>query len=84
MPDDPPPPARLEPGQALVVASDGITESFNPAGDMFGEPRLVETLAARASDPPDETIAALRRAVEEWQGKEEAQDDQTVVVVVRR
>ena len=84
MPDEPPQPVRLGRGQALVVASDGITESFNPEGEMFGEPRLVETIAARAAAAPDETIAALRAEVDAWRGKEDAQDDQTVVVVVKR
>ena len=84
MPEDPPPPARLAAGQSLVVASDGITEAWSPAGEMFGDARLVEMLSRRATDPPDETIASLRAAMEQWQGKEEPQDDQTVVVVVRR
>jgi phosphoserine phosphatase len=84
LPPDPPPPARLEKGQALVVASDGITEAFNSDGEMFGDARLVETLSPRAADAPDQTIAALRSIVQQWQGKEDPQDDQTVVVVVRR
>lgn len=84
LPDDAPPPGKLSHGQSLVVASDGITEAFNPAGEMFGDARLVETLVPRVTDPPDETIAALRDVVQQWQGKDEPQDDQTVVVVVRR
>jgi phosphoserine phosphatase RsbU/P len=84
MPDDIPPPARLGPGQSLVVASDGITEAWSPEGEMFGDARLVEMLSCRATDPPDKTISALRETMAQWQGKEEPQDDQTVVVVVRR
>jgi serine phosphatase RsbU (regulator of sigma subunit) len=84
MPDDPPPPARLEPGQALLVASDGITEAFSPGGEMFGDARLVDTVSPRIAESPDDTIATLRSAVWQWQDKEDPQDDQTVVVVVRR
>jgi len=84
MPEDPPPPTQLGAGHSLVVASDGITEAWSPGGEMFGDARLVEMLAPRATDPPDQTIAALRETMAKWQGKEEPQDDQTAVVVVRR
>jgi sigma-B regulation protein RsbU (phosphoserine phosphatase) len=84
VPEDPPPPARLTPGQALVVASDGITEAFHPDGEMFGDERLVQTLVPHVAGSPDDTIATLRTVVTQWQGKEDPQDDQTVVVVVRR
>lgn len=83
MPDDRPADVRLGGDGSLVVASDGITEAFNPSGEMFGEPRLIETIEAN-STRPDEAIASVRSAVGQWQGKEEPQDDQTVVVVVRR
>src|SRR5712692_2359234 len=35
---------RLFSGDTLVLYTDGITESFNAAGDEFGEERLVEAL----------------------------------------
>jgi len=35
---------QLSPGDTLVLYTDGITESFSPAGEEFGEQRLVETL----------------------------------------
>lgn len=83
LPDDPPADVRLAPEASLVVASDGISEAFNGAGEMFGEVRLMDTLRRR-SLPPDEAIASIRAAVRQWQGKEEPLDDQTVVVVARR
>jgi len=36
--------SQLCPGDTLILYTDGITESFNPAGDEFGEPRLLEAL----------------------------------------
>ncbi len=35
---------QLSPGDTLVLYTDGITESFSPAGEEFGEQRLVDTL----------------------------------------
>jgi sigma-B regulation protein RsbU (phosphoserine phosphatase) len=84
LPEEAGPPARLSRGQALVVASDGITEAFNPSGEMFGDARLIETLSPTVCGPPDATIATLRSAVRRWHGKDEPHDDQTAVVVVRR
>ncbi len=31
---------KLEPGDRIVLVSDGVTEAENPTGDMFGEDRL--------------------------------------------
>src|SRR5262249_57607064 len=36
--------SRLFPGDALALYTDGVTESFNDAGEEFGEERLVEVL----------------------------------------
>ena len=64
------------------VASDGITEAVNGAGEMFGEAKLAAELEGRRTDP-DEVAASLWAAVRAWQGKEEPDDDQTVMVVIR-
>ena len=38
----------LLPGQTLVLYTDGVTESFSPAGEMYGEERLLQMLTASA------------------------------------
>jgi phosphoserine phosphatase len=68
---------------SLVIASDGITEAFNGTGEMFGEVRLAQLIESH-NGRPEEALASVRSAVWQWQGKEEPQDDQTVVMVVRR
>ena len=83
LPEERPPAVRLGHDAGLLVASDGITEAFNAAGEMFGEAKVASTLAAHATQP-DRTIETLRTDVWSWQGKEEPQDDQTVVVVARK
>ena len=82
LPEEPPGAVTLGPEGALVVASDGITEAVNGAGEMFGEAKLAAQLEARTTDP-DEVAASLWAAVRTWQGKEEPDDDQTVMVVIR-
>ena len=82
LPEEPPGAVMLGPEGALVVASDGITEAVNGAGEMFGEAKLAAELEGRRTDP-DEVAASLWAAVRAWQGKEEPDDDQTVMVVIR-
>lgn len=84
------PPVRLEVGGTLVITSDGITESFDPDGQLFGEKRLVETLDACDAAGPEQcgdaraVVTAIHRAAIAWQGgKDEPKDDQTVVVIRR-
>lgn len=35
---------QIAPGDTLILYTDGVTESFNPAGEEFGESRLEEAL----------------------------------------
>ena len=44
---------RLGPGESVIMYTDGITEAFSPANDMFGESRLMEILQSDpAATPP--------------------------------
>jgi serine phosphatase RsbU (regulator of sigma subunit) len=82
-------PVKLEIGGSIVVTSDGITESFSPDGDLFGESRLIQTLNAcdtqgERCTPAEQIVRKVHEAVIEWQGhRDEPKDDQTVVVVRR-
>ena len=73
----------LEPGDRLVLYSDGVTEAMDAAGgERFGIDRLVEfiTRAEAAAEPVPETMRRLGHAVVKHQG-DELQDDATQVLV---
>ena len=74
---------KLDPGDLLVCFTDGATESENAFGEMFGEQRLVETIAANANRPDEHMIQATLSAVREWTGSEELADDFTVLLARR-
>jgi len=70
---------HLAPGDTLALYTDGITESFNEAGEPFGEERLTEALRLHRDLPPQ---ALLRSVVGEAQrfGAQEQHDDITLIV----
>jgi sigma-B regulation protein RsbU (phosphoserine phosphatase) len=73
-------PIALQPGDLLVLYTDGIVEARDRSGAMFGSDRLAALVAA-ASDEPAEVVARVREALFEHQDSEVGHDDQTLVVV---
>jgi serine phosphatase RsbU (regulator of sigma subunit) len=78
------PPCQLEPGDALLMFTDGISESRVPKGELFGEDRLVDTFRACADRSAHEIIESLRGAVQDWVKPHVVDDDLTLVVVKRK
>jgi sigma-B regulation protein RsbU (phosphoserine phosphatase) len=69
----------LASGDMLVVYSDGVTEAMDPAGSLFGEERLRDTVAGAPPSVTGVTDAVEREALDWEQG--ERSDDLTVLVV---
>ncbi len=70
----------LQPGEVLVLYTDGLTEALNAEGERFGDARLVEVLEAAAGSAKD-TVDAVFGAVRAFEGGRRPGDDQTLVVV---
>lgn len=79
--------ARLEPGDALVMYSDGITEAEDPTGEPFDESGLERTLALYPGTFPEATAAsvghAILDAVERHRRDSRLSDDLSVLVLSR-
>jgi hypothetical protein len=73
---------QLEPGDRLLLYSDGIVEARTAHGEFFGEHRLVDFTqrAELAGLPAPETLRRLTAAVLAHQGGQ-LQDDATLVLV---
>jgi adenylate cyclase len=74
---------RLEPGETLVVYTDGVTEAQDPSGNLFEREGAMAVLAAHATKPLAEVIDALVTAVRAFEAGEDASDDLTVLAVRR-
>jgi serine phosphatase RsbU (regulator of sigma subunit)/catechol 2,3-dioxygenase-like lactoylglutathione lyase family enzyme len=71
------------PGDTLVLYTDGITESFNDAGEEFGEQRVIEALLRHHELPAQAMLAAIVDEVRQFSQREQ-HDDMTLVVAKRR
>lgn len=84
---------QLSPGDYLILYTDGVTEAFSPQGEVFGEPRLYQTIegAVACKDPrPRDTLAAqdvlekIDAAVLAFIGDGLPSDDLTLLVLKRQ
>ncbi|HKZ85207.1 MAG TPA: SpoIIE family protein phosphatase [Anaerolineae bacterium] len=73
----------LAPGDLLILYTDGISEAVNIDLELFGQARLLETVAAASSGSPQEVIEAILAAVQRFTGEAPQADDFTLVVVKR-
>ena len=71
---------RLDAGDRIVIYSDGVTEYENRAGEQFGEKRLLETLAQRATSA-DATCAGIAESLAIFGKGRPFNDDVTMLVV---
>jgi sigma-B regulation protein RsbU (phosphoserine phosphatase) len=83
LPDEFPPPMKLGPGGMLAVMSDGIFESFNPARELFGIERVLESLQNSHREPAA-AAQALLKSVVDWQQHDQPTDDQTIILLNRK
>lgn len=74
---------NLCPGDTVVFYTDGVTESFNEAGEQFGESRLVEALLQYRKLPPQDLLSSLVEQVRRFSPREQ-HDDITMLVAKSR
>jgi sigma-B regulation protein RsbU (phosphoserine phosphatase) len=74
---------RLEPGDALLLYTDGMIEAHGADGAEFGVGRLIKAFLDLRDLPCDEISRALIKRVGEYAGGGEPEDDRTVVVLKR-
>jgi sigma-B regulation protein RsbU (phosphoserine phosphatase) len=71
----------LESDDLLVLYSDGVTETRNPADELFGEDRLTRFIESNHALDPEDLAKAIRNAVFSFAESESPTDDLTCVVI---
>jgi len=71
----------LEPGDTLLLYTDGITEAENPGGELFGEDRLKAELSSHRCASPKIVLDGLLASMLQFEENHSRQDDLTLVAV---
>jgi len=74
---------RLNPGDVLVVFSDGVTDASNPQGDDFGEERLAKVVGDHRRESATAILDAVNHAITDWAAGTPLPDDLTLLVARR-
>lgn len=78
---NPPVQVELEPGDVLLMLSDGFRDSSNGQGDFFGEAGIVNTVARHVNASANAILKALLHEACEFAQGHHQQDDMTGIVV---
>jgi sigma-B regulation protein RsbU (phosphoserine phosphatase) len=72
---------RIEPGQVIMIGTDGIWEMNSPAGEMFGKEALMEIIRSNYTASARQIVNTVTEALEKFRGDEASMDDVTMVVI---
>jgi sigma-B regulation protein RsbU (phosphoserine phosphatase) len=75
---------QLNPGDALVMYTDGVTEAENREHAQFGESRLEATLAELKGAPSKQIVETIKTKIREFTDGAAQSDDITQLVIRRK
>ena len=72
---------EVEPGDLLVMYSDGLVEAANAADDEYGEERLEALLRSHFNETPAKIRESLMTSWVSFSPKSDARDDLTITII---
>jgi sigma-B regulation protein RsbU (phosphoserine phosphatase) len=72
--------ASLEPGDLLVIFTDGVVEAVNDRGEEYGDARLVSLIGQKPEESAKETVRRLMADLDAFVGSARQHDDLTVLI----
>ena len=73
--------SRWTDGQIILIGTDGIWETENPAGEKFGKDRLRQTIRQHHNGSAEEILQAITDALAAFRQTASQDDDITLVVI---
>jgi serine phosphatase RsbU (regulator of sigma subunit)/ligand-binding sensor domain-containing protein len=73
----------LDPGDTVLMLTDGLPEQKNNRDEMYDYPRVKQMLEESGSMNPDEIVTRLVTSAESWMGSTPQDDDITLLVIQR-
>lgn len=74
----------LDPGDRLVLYTDGVTEAFNPEGEQFGDDRFAAVLSGETDQTTAGAAHATVEAIRVFEAGNDQSDDITLLVLHRK
>jgi sigma-B regulation protein RsbU (phosphoserine phosphatase) len=74
---------NINPGELLILFSDGITEAMNSADEEFGDTRLTDIVLKNRKEAAEDIIDLILKEVKLYTGSSPQMDDMTVVIIKR-
>lgn len=71
----------LNPGDMLMMMSDGLTELFDPERQQFGIKRVEELLKNSDGYSVNDMINQVKQVIKRWSGENSAEDDISVMIL---
>ena len=71
---------RLEPGDILLLYTDGITEAINQQGTLWGEDRLADIIRQNANSSAEQLIQKILQALKDHTDGSPLADDVTLMI----
>ncbi len=76
--------ARLDPGDLLILYTDGVVEALDAEMQMFGRERLLEVVSAHRHQRAEDLVRTVDQALTAFTGDTPQFDDLTLLVVKRK
>lgn len=73
----------IEPGDFVLLYTDGVSEAFDQANQPFGEKRLEDLLLEHKHDSAREMVDNIVESVKKFIGRDQPSDDLTIVALSR-
>lgn len=74
----------VQPGDVLLLMSDGLMELFNEDRELYGLERVIASLQDAPTGSADDIIRHVRRRADAWRRAHSPEDDMTLVVIKKK